>query len=468
VRLKRWLARMREPSVLRRLVVAQVVLVLALWLGLIAFAINDAVRDTSVFDSGHRFESIIAVTEALQDQPEQLQRVLQQIDLFQRLENGADDLPQLRMAMTVWRGAELVYASPGEPGAIPSPPGDGMQWVEGQGQRWRALTKQSQRSNVRVTLMLPGSATNVLLTLSSKGLLVLPLLISLPLLVLPAWISVRIALRPWRRVSHEIALRGAGDLSPLQFTPQHRELRPMLSAVNALLKRVQQGLQRERSFIADAAHELRTPLAAMRVHAEALQGRHQDDAQSQAWLQGMLRSEARATRLVGQLLALMRSDAAAQPPQRLALDELLQDRLAALDLLASSKGLELDCEAEAGLHVFGEHEGLASMLDNLTENAIKYGPPGGHLLIRLRREGQEALLEFHDQGPGIPEPWRERVFDRFFRVPDQAQQGSGLGLAIVRSVVQGLGGSIALGDSALLPGPGGTPGLCVRVRLPLG
>ena len=342
-----------------------------------------------------------------------------------------------------------------------------MQLIERQGRRWRALTKQSQHSNTRVTLLLPGSATELLTALSLHGFLLLPLLVSLPLLILPAWASVSLALRPWRRVSAEIARRGGQDLSPIEQAPRHRELRPMVSAVNLLLRRVRDSVARERSFIADAAHELRTPLATLRVHAEALQA-HAHDAHAQQLLAGVLRGAERANHLVGQLLALMRSDAAASPTAPLALDlaELLRERLAQLALLAAQRGIELDCEAEDGLLLAAPREGLVSMLDNLIENAIKYSPAGAQIEVRLWREGGQALLRLDDQGTGIPVEARQRVFDRFYRLPDQAQSGSGLGLAIVQSVLQRLGGRIELGESRLPP-RGSTPGLGVQVRLPL-
>ncbi|MDT9000993.1 HAMP domain-containing sensor histidine kinase [Paucibacter sp. APW11] len=462
------LLRWREPSVLRRLLLAQGLLVLLLWLGLIAYVATETLHDTSVFDSGHRFESIIAVTEALRDQPEQLQQVLHHIDMFQRLEDGVEDIEALRMAMVVWRGDQLVYATPGEPGVVYTPPGDGVQLVERDGRRWRALTKQSQHSNTRVTLLLPGSIADLLMAMNSHGFLVLPLLVSLPLLVLPAWASVRLALRPWRRVSAEIASRGGQDLSPLAYAPRHRELRPMLNAVNRLLRRVRESVARERSFIADAAHELRTPLATMRVHAEALQA-HVSGAHAQALLDGVLRGGERANHLVGQLLALMRSDAAVDgtaPAQPVMLDELLRERLAQLALLAAERGIELDCEAADGIAIGAPRESLISMLDNLITNAIKYSPPGGLVQVRLTAAAGLAQLSIADHGPGIPAEARERVFDRFYRLPDQAQSGSGLGLAIVASVVQRLGGQIDLQDSPLPPLSGSGVGLCVLLQLP--
>ena len=140
------------------------------------------------------------------------------------------------------------------------------------------------------------------------GLVIVPIVISAMLLVIPAWLAARVVLRPWRRLNDEIAERGPNDLAPLSFGPRQQELRPLVHSVNALLERVREGAQRERRFIADAAHELRTPLSAMRVNVEALQRRVTDPGSSEL-LDGMVQSGDRAARLVAQLLRLMRTDA---------------------------------------------------------------------------------------------------------------------------------------------------------------
>jgi two-component system sensor histidine kinase QseC len=285
------------------------------------------------------------------------------------------------------------------------------------------------------------------------------LLISLPFLLAPAWWSIRIALRPWSRVAQEVAERGPHDLAPLSFKPPHLELATMVDNINALLARVKQSAQRERSFIADAAHELRTPLAAMRVNVEALRAQTGAPHQREL-LAGILNSESRATRLVGQLLLLMRSDATdGSVRQTMAFDALLEDRLAALSGLAAQRGIELELVAQRDVTILGQRESLISLIDNLVDNAIKYSPAHGLVTVTLALEAG-AILTVADQGPGVAPALRERVFDRFFRDPRQTEGGSGLGLAIARSVVRQHGGAIVLGTA-----PGG--GLLVCVRLPL-
>ncbi|WP_198971069.1 sensor histidine kinase [Xylophilus sp. ASV27] len=322
-----------------------------------------------------------------------------------------------------------------------------------QGRHWRASARHSRSSDTRVALVMPADAMHLILTFSSRGYYALPLIISIPFLLLPAWLSIRLALRPWRAVVREIAARGPQDLRPLAFEPRHEELRPLVRSINALMRRLRESGERERRFIADAAHELRTPIAAMRINVEALQAQQGINARQSELLGGILRASDRAARLVGQLLRLMRSNAQASAAagEMLALDTLVQERLAELSL-------EVDAP---GLRVRGEREDLMSMVDNLIDNASKYGPPGSTVQVRLQRTDAHAMLTVADHGPGIAPALRERVFDRFFRDPDQTQTGSGLGLGIVKAVVEKCGGHIALGDCSH------GPGLQVTLRLPL-
>ena len=453
-------------SLVGRLVLAQMLTVLLLWSAAMAYFVWDTARYDEIFEPGHmgpRADMILALVDSLADRPEQLQEVLRKLDVFQRRENHEQDDLALRMSMNVWLGDRLLYASPGSPGVVPATQQRRLEKLVIDGLPWRTYTQPSARSAARVTLIRSGHAVSILFALGERGILILPLLISLPFLVLPAWWSVRLALRPWRRFSQEIETRSPGDLAPLRFGSAYRELRPVADAVNTLLARVAASLARERSFIADAAHELRTPLAAMRINIEALQA-HRGDARDAELLDGLVRSGERASRLVAQLLGLMRSDSGRTQVVRLSLDGLVQDRLAALSGLATQRGVELELACAERCEIEAEREGLTSLVDNLVENAIKYAPAGSTVSVRV---GADASLVVEDAGPGIAADWRERVFDRFFRVPDQAQPGSGLGLAIVKSVADRHGATVELADGAGgSGGPGGPEarGLRVTVR----
>jgi two-component system sensor histidine kinase QseC len=452
-----------QPSLARRLVVAQLLTLALTWLAALGFFAYQVAHDDSVYWPAQirdRAAMVVSVAGTLADRPEALATALQTIDQVQRHEAGAADEPVGRTAMSVWIDDRLVFDTPGPPGPLTATALDQLERVADGGHLWRVYTHAGADGRVRVTLTRSADSGLVLTTLASKGLLVLPLLMAAPLLWLAAWVSVRLALRPWRRLSDELSQRAPGQLEPLTFQARHRELKPLTTAIDGLLGRVREGLLRERAFVADAAHALRTPLAAMRIHVEALQQLPQPP-QAEPLLGGLSQSGERAGRLVSQLLSLTRSEAApVQRASRIRLDALVQDRLAALQPLADRKQVELEflCDAsEAWIHA--DAEGLNALLDNLVENAIKYGPADGQVRLRLQQDGGCWQLDVDDQGPGIDPAHHDKVFERFYRVPGQMKPGSGLGLAIARAVVERQGGEIDLGVSAL-------GGLRVRVRWP--
>lgn len=456
--------RWTRPTLVRRLLLGQVATLALLWSVLVGLFLAEAFNQ-DLYGASDAYGAVFSVAENLADRPDLQQASLQALDVALREAYGDKDEPAMAPSLLVWQAGRLVYKSKGVPEDIRNTRLDAIERLFVQGRYWRSNTRQSTRSDTRVALVTPSDRKQLIVTFNSRGYYLLPLIISIPLLLLPAWLSIRLALRPWREVSAEIAARGPKHLTPLAFRPRHEELRPLVESVNSLMHRLSESAARERNFIADAAHELRTPIAAIRINVEALQAQHRLNDHQSELLDGVLRSIDRATRLVGQLLRLMRSNADmdVSPNEKLALDDLLQDRLAALSGLAQTRGVELELvTTQRDLCVMGVREGLTSMVDNLVENATKYSPPASVVTVRLAREGSEAVLTVTDQGPGIDPALRARVFDRFFRTPDQTQTGSGLGLAIVKSVVEKHGGQIALGAP---PGDGG--GLQVTVRLPL-
>ncbi|UVH59076.1 ATP-binding protein [Variovorax paradoxus] len=456
-RWKNW----KQPSLMRRLLLAQMGVVALLWTMAIALLLYDSYEDPELLKFDKIFQSVIAIAKNTADQPDKQQETLAAFEaaLLETMGDG-DAASDTSPVLQVWQGDKLIYRSTAAVPVILNTVPNRVETVKAGNREWRARTLASPTSDVRVMLAEP-SVWRLTVTVMYRGYYLLPLVISLPFLVFPAWLSVRLALRPWRRVSQETAERGPADLTPLSYAPPHKELQPLVQSINSLLQRVRDSTSRERSLIADAAHELRTPLAAMRVNVEALKEQSTDEHQREL-MGNLLRSNDRAARLVGQLLQLMRSDAVSDNalPVMLSLDALVQDRLAMIEGLASARNVELELVSEDRVPVLGERESLVSMIDNLINNAIKYSPPGSTVVVHVAREGTQALLTVADEGPGIPPALRERVFDRFFRNPDQNQSGSGLGLAIVKSVVDRHGGEVALGEVA-------NGGLLATVRLPL-
>jgi two-component system sensor histidine kinase QseC len=452
------LVRPFRPSLVRRLLLAQVGLLALLWLLVVVWLIYQSQHDQSELAQDQRCDMILAVADGLADRPVEQRLALAEIDRFQRNTEGIEDEPEMRMSLIVRRGGALLFASPGIPPQLRTTRPDVIEKVAAEGRHWRIRSRLSTHSGIEATLVKPADVANALLIFSVRGFVLLPLLFCLPFLILPAWLSVRLALRPWRRLAREIAARGPHDLAPLAFRAEHAELRTLADHLDALFERMRHGLAREREFVADAAHELRTPLAAMRIHAEALKGAAAP-AFREELLDGIVRSSERASRLVGQLLSLMRADAdaAAESGAIVDLAALVRERAAALSVLAAQqRGAQIELTLSAQTCVVGERQRLVSLIDNLIENALKYGPPDGIVSLSLVEEGDAVVFEVSDHGPGIPAELQARVFDRFFRAPDQTQAGSGLGLAIVRSVALRYGLEVSLADAA--------PGLRVRVR----
>ncbi|MCZ8074318.1 MAG: ATP-binding protein, partial [Paucibacter sp.] len=228
-----------------------------------------------------------------------------------------------------------------------------------------------------------------------------------------------------------------------------------------LMARLQQRLEREREFLLDAAHELKTPLAVVKLSAEALDS-GQDAERRAASAQRLHQGVDRATHTVHQLLALARSgaDALDMAQREHELVALVSDRVVLASPMALSRNVELELQAPEECWLSANRESLGALIDNLVDNAIKYSPNGGHVLVRISDTPEAVLLEVLDQGPGIPAELQAKVFERFYRIPGQEQHGSGLGLAIVERAAAQHGARVQLS-----PGLEGR-GLGVAVRFP--
>ncbi|KIG03984.1 ATP-binding protein [Caballeronia concitans] len=291
-----------------------------------------------------------------------------------------------------------------------------------------------------------------------------PLVLLLPLLGLAIWMIVGQGLAPLQRVARALDTRHPEALDPLSDQRLPQEVRPLVRALNALLSRLSAALDTQKAFVADAAHELRTPLAAVKIQAQ-LVGRAQDDATRREALSDLNEGIARATRLAEQLLALARSEPDGKAVAKAVdLRALLDDCVRAYVLVAEERGVDLGIEASEPATVIGDPDSLRVMFNNLIDNATKYTPKGGRVDVCLKLHDGHPVVEIADTGPGIPAEERERVFDRFYRVGEGANRartdvaGSGLGLAIVKRIADQHGASVELAESA-------AGGLKVTVRL---
>ncbi|MFM2404245.1 MAG: hypothetical protein RL223_2125 [Pseudomonadota bacterium] len=335
------------------------------------------------------------------------------------------------------------------------------------GERWRSFAVAAAGRVIQVAQPL---RIRRALAAESAWRAVWPLLAGAPLLAAALWWLVSRALAPLQRTAAQIAARDAASLEPLPLRHLPDEVAPLVQALNGLLGRLDQALDAQRAFIADAAHELRSPLTALKLQAQLLQrvpaGPDRDAVHAQ-----LVAGVDRAGRLVAQLLTLARSEpGGAQAAQASCVDlaSLSAQVLADAQPLACARAQQLSGPADAGglsMAVRGDAAGLGALVRNLVDNALRYTPDGGHVQLDLAAVADDRgrpgwRLRVDDDGPGIAPSERERVFERFVRgAAGNGQTGSGLGLAIVRRVAETLGGTVTLGDA-----PSG--GLRAEVWLP--
>jgi two-component system OmpR family sensor kinase/two-component system sensor histidine kinase QseC len=281
-----------------------------------------------------------------------------------------------------------------------------------------------------------------------------------PLAAFAIWWLAAKNLAPLERLAGEVRSRDAGSLAPVPTGGLPDEVAPLARALNALLDRLKRSLDTQREFVADAAHELRSPLTALKLQLRLL--RHAgDDAERAAAVDAIGAGIDRAARLIEQLLTLARSEPGAAPLafEPVDLAEVARETLAAMHPFALDRGSELILEAEQPVIVAGDRASLAALVRNLVDNALRYSPPQTRVDVRVWDESGSAWLRVDDAGPGIPASERGRVFDRFYRRDSSREEGTGLGLAIVRTVADRHDAQLSL-DAV----PAG--GLRVVVRFP--
>ncbi len=300
-----------------------------------------------------------------------------------------------------------------------------------------------------------------------KGV-ILPQFIILPVILALVWFALSRGLSPLAELQERIRARPQDDLSPIDPRQVPEEISPLVGSFNDMLERLAQTVEMQKRFIADAAHQMKTPLAGMRMQSE-LALRQVDPSEIHRSLEQLAQSSESATRLVNQLLALARAEN--QPHAGLAFDEIDLAQLARAtvqDWVQASFTHRIDLgfePPEAPLHIAGNALMLRELLSNLIDNALRYTPQGGSVTVRMRRDGEHALLEVEDTGPGIAPGERAHVFERFYRILGSNVQGSGLGLAIVREIAQQHGAEIDIFNNPRSHAPK-YPGSLFRLTFP--
>lgn len=365
---------------------------------------------------------------------------------------------QKRLRFQIWTDAgQLVLHSPDTPRA-PLASADGFSEStdgEGRHRHWRYYGQWNQDRTLRVVVGENHHVRDEMVGAIAWRLM-LPALLGLPLLGSWLWIATRRSLLPLARVAEDIAMRQPQHLEAVAPASAPEEIRPLIDSINQLFARVERAMESERRFTADAAHELRTPLAALAAQAQVAMRARGDDERHHA-IDQLVTSIRRASRLVDQLLTLARLDPAdGVSLGPVSLDRLAEEICAMHGALAVDKNVALELDAVPAI-VSGDADMLRILLRNLVDNAIRYTPSGGRVVVVV----EPALLAVTDTGSGIPAADRQRVFDRFHRLAGQDTEGSGLGLSIVARIAERHGARIELADG------GGGEGLRVTVRFPV-
>lgn len=277
--------------------------------------------------------------------------------------------------------------------------------------------------------------------------IVLPQTLLTFLAIFAVWYGVGRGLAPLSQLQREIEQRSHRDLSPLPESMVPREVEPLIHAMNGLLERLSASITAQRRFIADAAHQLRTPIAGLKTQAElALRQTHATEAQA-AFKQLHTATE-QMTRLINQLLWLARAEpdaGHASATERINLVELAREATTDWVPRALARHIDLGFEGSPGeARIEGDPFLVREMLNNLLDNAVRYTQPEGHITVRVNTAERQITLSVEDDGPGVPEAERDRVFERFYRVHGTGVEGCGLGLAIVREIAQRHGAEVAL------------------------
>lgn len=359
--------------------------------------------------------------------------------------------------LRVWYKSKIVLNSADSSPAAPFPEGFSDQVMDGDS--WRVYSLHVPAKGLVIELGEQDIAREYLVLNIAKDL-ILPFLISLPFVGFLFWRAIRSAMSDLLKVTRQVNTRTPEQMTPLETGHLPPDLLPLVEAINALLKRLDQSLSRERQITELAAHELRTPLTAIKLQAQMGLKASSEEGRIQA-LNGLLEGVERSSYLVEQLLTLTRVEqtqfelyeldafAAAERVRR----ELLP--------LSERRGQKIELFLEDPMMVRANDDLLYLTLRNLIGNSLKYAPECTSITVRAQKTPESVDIDVIDRGPGIPEPVREKIFERFFRFHSGKVLGSGLGLTIARQCAEQMNASLSLRT------PEGGSGLCVRLSFPL-
>jgi two-component system OmpR family sensor kinase len=409
------------------------------------------------------FSFVLAFQDAIELQDDQLREVAALIfrqNLSQALvasnQGVADIDPQARIIVELLQKPAPTGAQ-GPLAALPAGLADGMQTTTQDGIAWRVYVR-TLASGTRIAVAQQTVVRDEIAVGSAmRG--VIPFLVLIPILVFTLVALIQKMLKPLKKLATELDGRGEDDLRQIPDTPMPSEIRPFAVAINRLLARVALSVAVQRRFVADAAHELRSPLTALSLQAGQLEATELPPPARER-LSALRGGILRARNLLEQLLTFARvQEVGAAAAEPVALLPVFREVLEELMPLAQAKALDLGVSDEPGGRVRAARAALKTLFKNLMENAIQHSPVNGRIDILVWQNQGRIVVRIDDEGPGIAPEYYERVFDPFYRVPGNQAQGSGLGLSIVQTICQRIGARIALAYAD----PAGKSGLRVEV-----
>lgn len=348
-----------------------------------------------------------------------------------------------KTAFRIWRGDTLILqsAKAREFPLIEAPPGFSDQSIDGK--PWRFFVYIDGTRNLRIETSERYAIRYELITQLIVSLAI-PMGILIPSLLVIVWIGVRKSLKPLIALSRTVDTRDTDDLSPIGSDGVPLEVMPLAQALNRLFTRIGDSFRKEREFTDHAAHELRTPLAAMKTQTQVLMKKAGTMPECREGLENLNATIDRSTHLLEQLLSLARLQNENFPLADMNLSECLEDAAAEIAGRAKEKGQTLNLFIEENIHIKGHSDSLYILMRNLIDNAVKYTPQGGKIDVVLTKSAQ---LKICDNGPGIVNSNKTRAFNRFVRFDKSGQTGSGLGLSIAQWIADAHGADLSLKDN---------------------
>ncbi|PZR39759.1 ATP-binding protein [Paraburkholderia fungorum] len=461
---------MMPASIRRRLMLLILTSIVLIWGIALISSYLQAKREVSEWEEARLAE--IAQILALLDQRNLTTLANARIDLREEEQGGEagandsdDDDALPRDALFQVRGAngEVLAGSPRlralQAWDLPVPPASGAQNMTLGGEAWHTFTLRDTALGHTVRVFEPANTRSDLVS-GVASRIARPTLVALPVLALLVWFSIGWSLAPLKVLSGAIRARDINRLEPVDIGRAPTEVRPLVDAINLVLSRLQHSIERERAFTADAAHELKTPLAAIKVQAQVALA-EPDAALQRVAMERVVQGVDRSARLAEQLLLLARLDVheklstAPLKPAAVAKDALLAN-----ERNAQQKNIHVTLTGDMRAEINAEPVLMGILLDNLLDNAIKYGRRGGSVEVAVRREVGRVQLTVRDDGPGVAPGDLARLTNRFFRATGNQATGSGLGLSIVARIAEHFGASLHLGSGI------GEQGLAVAVSFP--